>query len=111
MLEAIRKTNPNTDYMYVVDTRPRVSYFKFIWITLVSVIYQKVVFKKIKDFKVNFKNITRNGVVKYKAQHKIHVIKKNVQKNIKYAYKIIHLQTTKAKHILKNTSFRITRDF
>ena len=25
MLEAIRKTNPNTDYMYVVDTRPRVS--------------------------------------------------------------------------------------
>jgi len=25
MLEAIRKTNSNTDYMYVVDTRPRVS--------------------------------------------------------------------------------------
>ncbi|XP_067631300.1 myotubularin-related protein 6 isoform X1 [Eurosta solidaginis] len=25
MLEAIRKTNPNTDYMYVVDTRPRIN--------------------------------------------------------------------------------------
>lgn len=24
MLEAIRKTNSNSDYMYVVDTRPRV---------------------------------------------------------------------------------------
>lgn len=24
MLEAIRNTNPNSDYMYVVDTRPRV---------------------------------------------------------------------------------------
>ena len=26
MLEAIRNTNPNVDYMYVVDTRPRVSF-------------------------------------------------------------------------------------
>ncbi|XP_055379652.1 myotubularin-related protein 6 isoform X2 [Condylostylus longicornis] len=25
MLEAIRKTNPNVDYMYVVDTRPRIN--------------------------------------------------------------------------------------
>ncbi|XP_075166407.1 myotubularin related protein 6 isoform X2 [Haematobia irritans] len=25
MFEAIRKTNPNTDYMYVVDTRPRIN--------------------------------------------------------------------------------------
>uniref|UniRef100_A0A1B0FPT2 phosphatidylinositol-3,5-bisphosphate 3-phosphatase n=1 Tax=Glossina morsitans morsitans TaxID=37546 RepID=A0A1B0FPT2_GLOMM len=25
MLEAIRKTNPNSDYMYVVDTRPRIN--------------------------------------------------------------------------------------
>lgn len=25
MLEAIRKSNPNTDYMYVVDTRPRIN--------------------------------------------------------------------------------------
>ncbi|XP_030557838.1 myotubularin-related protein 6 isoform X3 [Drosophila novamexicana] len=25
MLEAIRKTNPNTDYMFVVDTRPRIN--------------------------------------------------------------------------------------
>lgn len=33
MLEAIRKTNPNTDYMYVVDTRPRVSCFEIISIT------------------------------------------------------------------------------
>lgn len=34
MLEAIRKTNPNTDYMYVVDTRPRVS-FVFVLLFLV----------------------------------------------------------------------------
>lgn len=25
MLEAIRKTNPNAGYMYVVDTRPRIN--------------------------------------------------------------------------------------
>lgn len=25
MLEAIRNTNPNSDYMYVVDTRPRIN--------------------------------------------------------------------------------------
>lgn len=29
LLEALRKTNPNVNYMYVVDTRPRVNIFHF----------------------------------------------------------------------------------
>lgn len=34
MLGAIRKTNPNVGYMYVVDTRPRVSFFYLKYVKL-----------------------------------------------------------------------------
>ena len=57
MLEAIRKTNPNTDYMYVVDTRPRVS---------------KIILKKKKQnkIKINVRPKQNKKTIKY-SKHAI----------------------------------------
>lgn len=56
MLEAIRNTNPNSKFMYVVDTRPRVRIFEFFFFRFLPHFFDSQQFSSSQHFSSNNKN-------------------------------------------------------